>query len=232
MKVLGIIPARGGSKGIPRKNIKLLNGKPLISYSIRAARESRLLDRVVVSTEDEEIAATARAFGAEVVMRPADLARDDTPTLAVLQRVVSDLRGDCYECDAVMTLQPTSPLRTARHIDEAIRTMGADPLADSLVSCVAVPHNFTPSSLMRLSNQGYLTPYLEGAPITRRQEKEVLYARNGAAIYLTRVERLANYVFGGRLLPYYMDAEASVDIDTMEDWARAAAILQQHTGAV
>jgi CMP-N,N'-diacetyllegionaminic acid synthase len=214
---VAIIPARGGSKGIPRKNIHPLCGQPLIAYSIGAARQSKSIDRTIVSTDDSEIAEISRHFGAEVRMRPASLSQDDTPTRAVLEHVVTALAGERYLPDAVLTLQPTSPLRTAAHIDEAAGLFAADPRADSLVSCVEVPHIFHPLSVMRLTSEGYLEPFLPAPQPYRRQDKEGVLARNGAAIYITRTARVAEYVFGGRLIPYLMDADSSVDIDTLED---------------
>jgi CMP-N,N'-diacetyllegionaminic acid synthase len=228
MRTLGVVPARGGSKGIPRKNIKLLRGKPLIAYTLEAAKASGL-SRCVVSTDDPEIAAVSRGMGAEVLMRPAHLAEDSTPTLPVLQNVVARLEAGGERFDAVMTLQPTSPFRTSAHIDAALVAFAADPAADSLVSVVQVPHNMTPPSLMLLSADGYLTDFLEagGKPL-RRQDKPVLFARNGAAIYLTRTACLDRFIFGGRLLPFRMSKRDSLDIDDLEDWAIAEALL--HAG--
>jgi CMP-N-acetylneuraminic acid synthetase len=227
VRSLGVIPARGGSKGIPRKNLRSLAGRPVIAYSIAGARQCRELDRLIVSTDDAEIADTSRQLGAEVRMRPAQLGADDTPTRDVLHHLVIELAGEGYAPDAVVTLQPTSPLRTARHIAEALSLFAADPQADSLVSVVEVPHIFRPQSLMRLGPDGYLSPYLEGPIVTRRQDKETVFARNGAAIYITRTVRLAEYVFGGRLIPYRMDLDSSVDIDTIDDLALAERLLQK-----
>ena len=140
MKILGVIPARGGSKGIPKKNIKLLNGKPLIAYTIEVALASNL-DKVVVSTDCEEIASISKEYGADVIMRSENLAQDNTPTLPVLKDTINKIDS---EYDAVMTLQPTSPFRTTKHIDEAIELFTSDKEADSLVSVVEVPHNFMP----------------------------------------------------------------------------------------
>ena len=210
MKILGIIPARGGSKGIPRKNIKLLNGKPLIAYTIEAALASNL-DRVIVSTDCKEIAGISKEYGAEVIIRSFNLAEDTTPTLPVLQHVVSKLE---VEFDAVMTLQPTSPLRTSKHINEAIELFESDKEVDSLVSVVEVPHNYMPEKLMSFDGK-YLTGNRE---VKRRQEISTMYARNGAAIYITKTEKLGEYIFGGKILPYFMSKINSFDIDDMEDW--------------
>jgi CMP-N,N'-diacetyllegionaminic acid synthase len=226
VRLLAIIPARGGSKGIPRKNIHPLCGRPLIAYSIDAARASRAIDRTVVSTDDDEIAAISGSLGAEVRVRPAVLAQDDTPTRAVLENVVAELAGEGYRPDAVVTLQPTSPLRTARHIDAAAALFAADPRADSLVSCVEVPHVFHPSSVMRRTADGYLEPFLAEPQPHRRQDKTPVFARNGAAIYITRTLRIAEYVFGGRLIPFLMDADSSVDIDTLDDLSLAERLMR------
>lgn len=228
MRILAIIPARGGSKGVPRKNIRLLAGKPLIGWTIAAALAARGLDRVVVSTEDEEIARVAKEQGAEAPFpRPAELAADDTPTLPVLRHMVEELeRREGYRPDAVMTLQPTSPLRQAADIDAAIAQFAADPRADSLVSCIEVPHIFHPRSVMKRGPEGYMTPYLDDSQPTRRQDKEPVFARNGAAIYITRTSCLDRFIFGGRLLAYAMDEGRSLDIDTEADLARAEAALR------
>ncbi len=229
MKFLAIIPARGGSKGVPRKNVRLLNGRPLIAYTIDAALQSRTIDRTIVSTDDDEIASISRGLGAEVKMRSAELSQDNIPTSDVLRSVVAELAECRYAADAVMTLQPTSPLRTAEHIDEAAARFEADPHADSLVSCIDVPHIFHPLSVMRRTGEGYLAPYSTGAQPFRRQDKEKLFARNGAAVYITRIDRLSEYVFGGRLIPYIMDESSSVDIDTLDDFDRAERIMKALT---
>jgi CMP-N-acetylneuraminic acid synthetase len=226
MRLIAIIPARGGSKGVPRKNIYPLNGRPLITYTIDAARGTRSVDRIVVSTDDAEIADLCRCAGTEVRMRPSVLAGDDTPTLHVLQHVMAELGREGYDPDAVLTLQPTSPLRTAQHIDEAAALFATDPCADSLVSCVTVPHIFHPRSIMRRDDSGYLVPFLNETQPTRRQDKGTVFARNGAAIYITRTARLKEYVFGGRLLAYMMDYESSLDIDTIADFAAAEQSLR------
>ncbi len=222
-RTLAIVPARGGSKGVPRKNIHPVAGKPLIAWTILAAKAARGIDRLVVSTDDAEIAAVAREWGAEAAMRPAALAQDATPTLPVLRHVL-DALGESP--DAVMTLQPTSPLRTAAHIEAALAAFYADPGADSLVSVVDVPHVFHPRSVMKRGGDGYLVPYLDEPPPFRRQDKEAVFARNGAAIYLTRTAKLAEYIFGGKLIGFPMDAESSLDIDAVADLEVAEAVLR------
>lgn len=210
MNTIGIIPARGGSKGIPKKNIKLLNGKPLIVYTIEAASASDI-SRVVVSTDCEEIAEVSDRYGAEVVLRPAHLGQDNTPTLPVLQYTISCLKN---RYDSIITLQPTSPLRTAEDINLAMSTFYDDKQADSLVSVVEVPHNYTPDKLMEFHGQ-YLSLKKR---MVRRQEVPIMYARNGAAIYITKMEKLCEYILGGKIVPYFMSKSKSFDIDDAEDW--------------
>ncbi len=231
MRFLGIIPARGGSKGVPRKNIRAIMGKPLIAHTIEAAEASGVLDRIVVSTDDDEIASVSRQLGAEVMMRPAHLAEDGAPTLPVLLHVVEALEAQGYAADAVVTLQPTSPLRKASHLIEAAAAFEAAVGADSLVSCISVPHIFHPRSVMALGPDGFLRSYLDQSSTpTRRQDKEPVFARNGAAIYITRRARLPEYIFGGNLLPYFMEPEDSLDIDTEADLAEAEKLLTARAG--
>ena len=167
MEILGVIPARGGSKGIRRKNLALLGGRPLIAHTCDAARGSRALARVIVSTDDDEIAAEALRLGVEVpFLRPRTLAGDDTPMIDVLVDLLSTLAGrESYRPDAVALLQPTSPFRRAAHVDAAVDVFRASG-ADSVVSVVSVPHQFTPSSLMELHGDRLVFPGgPEGPPL-------------------------------------------------------------------
>jgi len=210
LKTLGIIPARGGSKGILKKNIKLLKNKPLIAYTIEAALSSNI-DQVIVSTDCEEIAEISRIYGAEVMMRPENLADDNSATLPVLQNVIERLN---MNFDAILTLQPTSPLRTTADINNSLKIFNEDKDADSLVSVVEVPHNYSSEKIMNYDGR-----YLTGNnKIKRRQEVLPTYARNGAAIYITKIDKLNNYIFGGKIIPYFMSKFNSFDIDDMEDW--------------
>ena len=139
-EILAIIPARGGSKGIPQKNVRLIAGKPLIAYSIEAGKNARMVSRVVVSTDDTEIAEVGKKYGAEIIMRPPELAEDKTPMDPVLRHVVEVLGREGYVPDAVVLLQPTSPLRTAAHVDGAIeKFLGND--VDSLISIFMIKNN-------------------------------------------------------------------------------------------
>jgi CMP-N-acetylneuraminic acid synthetase len=213
-----VIPARGGSKGIPKKNIVDLGGKPLIAHTIEQASQSQLIDRIIVSTDDSKIADISRNRNVEVLMRPKQFANDKASTQDVLKHVVASVKLQGYIPDAVVTLQPTSPLRRTYHINEAVSLFLRDDNADSLVSCVMVPHIYHPLSVMKITANGYLVPFQGTAsrPM-RRQDKSSVYARNGAAIYITRASRLTEYIFGGRLIPYMMDEFFSIDIDSYED---------------
>ncbi len=215
-EILGLTPARGGSKGVPRKNLALLDGKPLIAHTALAALESKLLTRRLVTTDDPEILETATAWGLEgPFLRPAALAQDDTPALPVIQHAVRWLEEhEGYVPDYICLLQPTSPLRTARHIDEAMSAL-VHSQADSVVSVVQAPHNMTPVSIMQL-REGLLVPFMPRDETENlRQRKPVFYARNGAAIYgFTRrclVEKRSLY--GDAILPYEMQPDESVDVD-------------------
>ena len=222
MKSIGIIPARGGSKGIPHKNVVDLAGKPLISYTIEEALKSSL-NKVVVSTDCDRICEVVTRYGVEIVMRPQNLSKDDTPTLPVIQHTLSVYKE---EFDLVATLQPTSPLRKAKHIDEAMDLIKKYEDADSLVSVVKVPHNMVPNSLM-IKRQDFVEN-LEDAneSILRRQDKSSFYARNGAAIYLTKYEKIENYIFGGKIVGYEMNRIDSIDIDDSSDLELAEIFLK------
>lgn len=219
-KILGIIPARGGSKGIPKKNIYPLCGKPLIAWTIEAIKGSRYISRTVLSSDSDEIIEVAGKYGIEVpFVRPKELAEDDTPALPVIKHAVDWLKeNEDYAPDYIVLLQPTSPLRTSRHIDEALeRLINSD--ADSIVSVVKVPHQYNPYSVMEMKD-GFLKPFLKYDERKNiRQLKPVFYARNGAAIYAFTYECLMkkNSIFGDKILAYEMSREESVDVDDMLD---------------
>lgn len=229
MNVLGLIPARGGSKGIPHKNIAPLAGKPLLAYTCEAALQSQFLTRTLLSTDDTEIANVGLKFGVEVpFMRPPELARDETPILPVIQQTLEWLEEqDGFVTDAVVLLQPTSPLRQAGHIDAAIQLF-FEQNADSVVSVIEVPHQFNPVSLMQLDEENQLHPYLQGSMILRRQEKPRLYARNGPAVLVIRQEVIqGDQLYGERVFPYLMGQIDSHDIDSIVDLQMAEYWLQR-----
>ncbi len=216
MNVLGVIPARGGSRGIPNKNLAPLCGRPLLAYTADAAKASTTLTRTIVSTDDERIAACAKSLGLDVLMRPSLLAADDTPMLPVLQHAIEAMRAGGFTTDIVVLLQPTSPLRRGEHIDAAVvwlqRTRG-----DSIVSVVEVPHQFNPTSVMRLDD-GLLKPFLDAPTATRRQDKPRLYARNGPAVLAVHARVIeGGSLYGNETWPLVMTPEESLDVDTPLD---------------
>jgi CMP-N,N'-diacetyllegionaminic acid synthase len=228
---LGLITARGGSKSIPGKNIAPLEGRPLLAYTCDAAKASKRLTRVVLSTDDEAIAAVGRSCGVEVPFtRPDEIARDTTPSIEVALHAVKWLADhDGWLADVLVVLQPTSPLREARHIDDALDLLDSGQ-ADTIVSVVSVPHRYSPYGIMRMES-GLLRDFWDG-PLPfdrfRRQDIPRLYARNGPAVLATRVPVLTEKqsFYGERVLPYFMDEADSIDIDTPLDLAMAAVALQ------
>lgn len=219
MRILGIIPARGGSKGIPGKNVKLLAGKPLISYTIDSALASKGLAHCIVSTESPEIREFCLQAGVEVpFLRPATLAQDDTPTLPVVQHVLAyfQTRGIYY--DAVCLLQPTTPFRQPGLIDAAIARFESSG-ADSLLSVRAVPFEYNPHWVFEPDEKGYLQLSTgEKTIIPRRQELPPAFIRDGA-IYLTSASVILQGSLYGQQIAWIDSASSFyVNIDTPSDW--------------
>lgn len=229
-KVLGIIPARGGSKGLPEKNIRLLNGKPLIAYTIDAALRSTLLDRVVVSTDSPNIAKIAQQFGADApFLRPPELARDDTlvyPVLVHAMGWLEERKG--YRPDYVMLLQPTSPLRTGEDIDNSIR-LAAEKDADGVVSLCETKHH--PYWTKRVSEEGRILDFIPmdksvEQAYSRRQDLPPAHVVNGAIYLVKRDVLLERHTFyTARTYAYIMPIESSLDIDTFWDLRMAEVVL-------
>jgi CMP-N-acetylneuraminic acid synthetase len=220
MNVLALIPARGGSKGIPRKNIAPCAGKPLIAWTCDAAKEATCLTRTIVSTDDREIAEVAAAHGAAApFLRPSELATDSARSVDVANHALDWLeREQGWRADVLVLLQPTSPLRTARHIDEAFALLRPD--LDSVVSVVEVPHRYKPWAILELA-EGHLRHTHQGEPSFdrhRRQGQPRLYTRNGPAVVLTQVRTIrAGSHYGERSAPYVMSQADSTDIDEPYD---------------
>lgn len=221
-KILGIITARGGSKGIPGKNIKPLNGKPLIAYTIKAAQESKLLTRAIVSTDYNDIAEVSRKYGGDVpFLRPAEIAQDKSTSIDVVKHALSWLKDNQKEeYDYVMILQPTSPLRTSEDIDECIK-IAIEKDADSVMSMKELD-DFSPKKLKKIEN-GLIRPYFEeeGAQSAQRQSLDRMYKRN-CAVYLTKTEHILNNdLFGKNSYGYIMPEERSVDTNKPVDFEMA-----------
>jgi CMP-N,N'-diacetyllegionaminic acid synthase len=226
-QVLGIVPARGGSKSIPRKNVQPFLGKPLVAWTIEAALQSRCLVRTIVSTDDPEIAHVAQEWGAEVpFVRPPELAQDDTPGVVPILHALEWLEAnEHYEPDMVMCLQPTSPLRTAQDIRAAIQLHLAKK-ADGVVSVTPVEHH--PYWMKRLDAEGRMRDFVtSNPPVWRRQDLPPAYCLNGA-IYLAGRDVLLtrNSWYTENTFAYIMPPERSLDIDTPWQWHLAEAILK------
>jgi len=223
--IVGVVTARGGSKGIPGKNLKLLGGKPLIAYTLECAAASGVLDRVIVTTDDEAIADLARAWGGEVpFLRPAELAGDETPHLPVMQHALAWLRDrQGYRPDGVMILQPTSPLRRPQDIRRAADLLGGGG-ADSVLTVSEVSPHAHPMRMLRVADDGSATLFVTGEPvrrrINRRQELPPAWVMNGA-IYAFRTGVLfaaEPSLYGDRTLAFPMPAPFGISVDDPEDW--------------
>jgi CMP-N,N'-diacetyllegionaminic acid synthase len=227
MRTIGLIPARGGSSRIPRKAIKLLAGKPLLAYTADSARGARRLARVVLSTDDREIAAVGRRLGLDVpFMRPHTLAAHDTPMLDTVRHAILALERDEERIDAVCLLQPTAPLRTAQQIDACINLLDRSG-ADAVVTIIPVPHEFHPAWAYRAAPDGALRLW-DGSrtPITRRQALEPAFCRSGD-VYVIRRDVIIehNSLYGEHVLGYPIDPHQTVNLNEPEDWARAEQLL-------
>jgi YrbI family 3-deoxy-D-manno-octulosonate 8-phosphate phosphatase len=233
MQILALIPARGGSKSIPRKNIKPLVGYPLIAYSIAAALQSRQVTRTLVSTDDVEIARIAQNYGAEVpCLRPPEYAKDNTPDFPVFTHALSWLKeNESYQPDLVVQLRPTSPLRPPECVDQAVQTLLDHPEADSVRG--VIPSGQNPYKMWQITSQGRMNPLLTLPGIEEpfnapRQELPQTYWQTGHidAIRITTILE-KNSLSGEIIYPLYIDPRYAVDIDTLRDWQRAEWIISQ-----
>jgi N-acylneuraminate cytidylyltransferase len=223
-KVLGIIPARGGSKTIPRKNLKVLAGKPLIAWTIEEAQKSQYLDRLILSSEDAEIIQTAQEWRCEVpFIRPSELARDDTPGIEPVIHALNTLKEDY---DYIVLLQPTSPLRTTKDIDDCIRYC----IQEKALVCVSVSlTDHHPYWMHTINQHQRLCPLLSaGSSISRRQDLPPIYVENGA-IYVAKTDYIhkeKNFITE-ETLAYIMPPDRSWDIDNEMDFLYCSLLKAQ-----
>jgi N-acylneuraminate cytidylyltransferase len=231
IEVLALIPARGGSKSIPRKNIRPLAGFPLIAYSIAAGLAAETVDRVIVSTDDDEIARVAREFGAETpFIRPSSLARDDTPDLPVFEHALAWLaENEGYQPQIVVQLRPTSPFRRTWHVDQAVLRLIERPEADA-VRTVCMPFQ-NPFKMWKIDPLGFLQPLVDiGIPEAYNLPRQVLpdvYWQTGYVDAVWSETILVKHSMTGELiLPLVIGAEEWVDIDSPDDWRRAERLLE------
>jgi len=223
-KIIAIIPARGGSKELPRKNIRLLGGKPLIAYTIEAALKSKYLDKVIVSTEDEEIAEISKKYSAEVIVRPKHLATDTAKTIDVLFHILKVLKEEKYIPDIVVLLQPTSPLRTTDDINKAIEIFLKNK-CESVVSIYESERSFYWSFKIE---KKYLKPLLGWKYFERRrQDLPKIYIPNGAIFISTPKALNKHKSFNtNKILPLIMPLEKSIDIDNEADFKLLELIIK------
>lgn len=225
-KILGIIPARGGSKSIPDKNLRLLAGKSLLAHAQAAAEESGLIDRLILSTDSEKISDLAKKIGLEVpFLRPAALAQDDSPMLPVLVHAVEEIEKEGWLPEIIVLLQASAPLRKGRHIVDAIERL-RESQADAVVSVIEIPHLFAPQKALREEN-GALKFWLEDGPsITRRQQLVPSYARDGTiyAFWRSTLMEMGS-IYGERCLPLILSADESLTLDHEADWQKAEILL-------
>ncbi len=225
--IIAIIPARGGSKSLPGKNIRLLNGKPLIYYTIAEARKSKYLQRIIVSTEDSQIAEIARKYGAEVIDRPVALAQDDTPSRPVYQHVIRYLEEtEGFHPEIAVSLQPTSPCRLAEDIDGAIELfLKSD--CDSVVGVCETEH---PPFWTFTLEAGRLNPVIKGwEKLYQRQLAPRTYRLNGAVYVIHRdvIMEHKKGVMGSNIRPFIMPLEKSIDIDSELDLKIAGLLIKE-----
>lgn len=230
-EALVIIPARGGSKSIPRKNIRTFAGYPLIAFSIAAGLASERISRVIVSTDDEEIAEIAKEYGAEVpFLRPEELSKDITPDLPVFQHALEWLQSnDQYQPQIVVQLRPTSPLRQKEHIDQAVRRLSERPDADS-IRTICIPFQ-NPYKMWRIGADGFMQPLIstnvsEAYNLPRQALPEVYWQTGYVDAAWSKTMLDKNSMTGDSILPLEIGAEEWIDIDSPDDWIRAERLFE------
>ena len=217
---VAVVPARGGSKGVPHKNIRLVGGRPLIHYTLDAASASKKIDKIIVTTDDEDIAAICRAYDhVEVICRPTEISQDDSPVIDAVRHAVEGI-----DVDAIVLLQPTSPLRTGADIDAAISLFRARDLIPVCSVCQAGDAH--PARMYRIEG-GVLSSLMPDIAELRRQELPPVYHRNGAIYVFGRRELKRSKIIVEQMIPYVMASEASVNIDTEIDLLLLEAIFRK-----
>ena len=219
-----IIPARGGSKGLPNKNIFPVLGKPLIGWTLDAAQAAPSIDEIVVSSDCDAILEVAREAGVPALRRPGELATDTAPTAPVIAHVLEHLAGNGHRFDFLILLQPTSPLRRAEDIEAAISAL-LDIGADGLISVCEPEHS--PAKAFSLDDQGYLVGLLSNmAPFLPRQQLPATYLANGA-IYIAETKQFlaTRSLLTSRTVPFLMDSSRSIDVDVLADIGRVEQCL-------
>ncbi|MBE3142423.1 MAG: acylneuraminate cytidylyltransferase family protein [Planctomycetes bacterium] len=226
-RIIAVIPARGGSKTLPRKNILLMDGKPLIYYSIKHALESKYLDKIIVSTEDSEIKAVAENYDTEVLMRPVEMAKDNSPTMEVLYHVLDYFEKKNEFFDILMLLEPTSPMRKKGDADKAIELFVKNyGKANSLVSLgkVALENPY----ITKVIKNGFLMPFIKAkGKVTRRQQLPKIYFPYGV-IYLSKISTLrkTGTFYQKKAIPYFIERWQTYEVDDLYDFLAIENILK------
>ncbi len=228
-KILGVITARGGSKGLLGKNIKPLGGVPLIAYTVGAAKKSSLITNLIVSTDYEDIAEVCRQYGVEVpFLRPKELAEDKTPHVPVMQHAINFMEKKLgVTFDYAVILQPTSPFRTAEDIDGTLKEL-IESGADSGVSLVEIESNQHPMKIKKMEGNKVLPYVIEESEGIRRQDLPIAYKRSGAVYAMRRGLLMGDgRLYGDYIVGHVVPQERSIDIDTMSDWLKAEYMLEE-----
>ena len=219
---LAIIPARGGSKRLPRKNILDLCGKPLIAYTIEAALKSKYIDKVIVSSDDDEILNISLNFGAETIKRPVELASDTATTFDAIKHTIDNFE----KYDYIVLLQPTSPLRNEKHIDEAIELL-EEKQADAIVSVCEMDHS--PLWSNTLPKDGNMNNFLRDEVLNKRSQDLEKYYRVNGAVYICKTDKLLenkSFFLKDNIFAYIMDRKSSIDIDEEIDFLFAQRVIE------
>ena len=229
MKILAIIPARGGSKGLPWKNIRQLLGKPLIAWTIEQAKRSKFIDEIFVSTDSEEIAKVSKEFGVMVpFMRPDSLATDVASSMDVVSHVIAHYEKNNLFFDFIILLEPTSPLRKDNDIDSSIELLLKDESADGIVS-VGEIHMEHPVIVKKINSSGRIEPYInDGKKISQRQQADKSYFPYGV-IYMVKTEvfKQEKSFYTKNVIPYYIERWQNYEVDDIYDFIAIEAILKK-----
>ena len=215
MKVLVIIPARGGSKGVPKKNIKMLGDKPLIAHAIECAKNSKKVNRIIVTTDSVEIAEVSQQFGSEVILRPNELADDSSNVITAVEHVLEQINEDY---DIIVLVQPTSPLRTGNDLDSIINIFSENQNVNGVISVVPMD-DMHPARMYNLGIHNELLPFIEYGETSRRQDLKPVYYRNGCfyAVKTKAFFEQKSFMVTNKTA-YVMDANWLANIDTQRDF--------------
>ena len=228
MKFLAIIPARKGSKTLPKKNYKSFNKKPLIYWTIKAALKSNCFEKIIVSTDSTKIQAIAKKMGVECpYLRPKKLSGDKVNVHKVVKHVIEYYKKKNYKPEAVVLLQPTSPLREFSDIKKSCKIFKKFK-PDSLVSILKIGHNYNPENLYTMKKNNLIPRDKQRTNLLQRQQNKFYYARNGASIYITKIDKIKNYILGGKVKGYLMSKFKSIDINDKKDFSLAELLQKKY----